>query len=743
MELFLVILIILVVFAVIDLVVGVSNDAVNFLNSAIGSNVAPRWIILTVASAGVLIGTTFSSGMMEVARKGIFNPETFLLPEIMIIFLAVMITDVLLLDLFNTFGLPTSTTVSIVFELLGAAVAMAIIKIMHTSETIIDLYKYINSEKALLIISGILLSIVISFSIGAIVQFITRLIFTFDYEKRLKRYGAIWGAIALTAITYFILIKGAKHSSFMLPEIVLWIKTNTWNILIYGTVIWGILLQILLLLTRINILKIIILIGTFALALAFAANDLVNFIGVPLAGLTTYNLGVNATGNPLEMLMIELTKPVSTNTLLLLLAGVIMSLTLFFSKKASSVTKTELNLSRQVEGFERFESSLLARKLVRATIFFNRGIEKIVPPKIRILMKGRFENSNKNIVSSNGDASSFDLIRASVNLMVASILISFATSLKLPLSTTYVTFMVAMGTSLSDKAWGRESAVYRITGVITVIGGWFFTAISAFTGAAVILIILNYGQVYAFILLSIFSLYVLVKTHLFHKNKELEEATIVEDAIINEFDALVSSMRNSGKLITSIRKTIEESIIALGDEDINKLTELKKDIKNQKKLLNKNYASIINLIKLQGSENAKQERRYGKLIASLQMLQKNSNNIWQACFLHIDNNHKTPDVELINDLVEIVSKLNSRINTAIELLSNMNNEDGELFEKGSKDLEETLKLLDKKHILRMKESKGSTRNNFLFLDLFSFLENISNHLNQLVALYSKNFKHIK
>ena len=743
MELFLIILIVLIAFAVIDLIVGVSNDAVNFLNSAIGSKVAPRWIILTVASVGILIGTMFSNGMMEVARKGIFNPETFLFPEIMIIFLAVMITDVLLLDLFNTFGLPTSTTVSIVFELLGASVAMAIIKIMHSTETVFDISHYINSEKALLIISGILLSIVISFTVGAVVQFITRLIFTFDYETRLKRYGAIWGAIALTGITYFILIKGAKHTSFMSPEFVEWVKQNTWNILIYSTIIWVIFLQILLLFTRINILKIIILVGTFALALAFAANDLVNFIGVPLAGLTSYNLGANATGNPLELLMTELTKPISTNTLLLLLAGLIMALTLFFSKKANSVTKTEINLSRQGLGFERFESSILARKLVRSTLFFNRGIEKIVPEKLKSAIKRRFKNSQTNIVTTDASRSSFDLIRASVNLMVASILISFATTLKLPLSTTYVTFMVAMGTSLSDKAWGRESAVYRITGVITVIGGWFFTALSAFTGAALVVFLLFYGEIYAVVLLSVFALYVLVSTHLFHKNKELEEDNLVVEEIKTELEAFVFSMENSKRLINSIKGTIEESIIALSKEDINKLGNLKKAIKSQKKILSQNNLSIIELIKLQGSDNAKQERRYGKLIASLQMLQKNSNNIWLACFSHIDNNHKTPDLELIDDLLQIVTKLNLRIQIAFELLSNVKNEDCEIFEKGSKDFEETLKSFDKKHISRMKESGGSTRNNFLFLDLFSFLENISNHLTQMVNLYCKNYKHIK
>jgi len=743
MELFLAIVIILIVLAAADLVVGVSNDAVNFLNSAIGSKAAPRWIILTIASAGILFGTTFSTGMMEVARKGIFNPESFMLPEIMIIFLAVMLTDVILLDLFNTFALPTSTTVSIVFELLGAAVAVAVIKILHSGQTILDLYQYINSEKALLIISGILLSIVISFSIGAIVQFLTRLIFTFDYEKRIKRYGAIWGAVALTAITFFMLIKGAKHSSFMSSEMKDWVSINTWNILMYSVIVWGILLQVLISFTRVNILKVIILVGTFALALAFAANDLVNFIGVPLAGLTSYTLGLNADGDPFQLVMSELTKPVQTNTILLLIAGLIMVITLWFSKKANSVTKTEVNLSRQGEGIERFESSLIARKLVRGSLFLNTGVTKLIPERVINSVKSRFENANKLVYDKDGEAVSFDLIRASVNLMVASILISFATSLKLPLSTTYVTFMVAIGTSLADKAWGRESAVYRITGVITVVGGWFFTAFSAFTGAALVATLLYYGEIYAIIIITLFVAYVLVKSHIFH-NKTIEEEEVLEiSEAKSELDILGSSMKQTGKLINSIQETVLESITLLGEEDITKLGEMKTKIKKQKKQLNKNIETVLNLIKLDGIEDSKQEKRYSKLIVALQLLQKNSNNIWISSFTHVDNNHKAPSVEHLNDLKAIANKLNARLQLASDLLSNYKPANCESFDKSSKEFDAELAEFDKKQIKRMKNSHGSMKNNFLFLDLYSYMENISHHLSRLVNLYCKNYKNLK
>ena len=355
MDLYLIIVVILFLFAISDLVVGVANDAVNFLNSAVGSKVAPRHVIMIIASLGILIGTTFSSGLMEVARKGIFNPEQFYYAEIMVIFLAVMITDVILLDTFNTFGMPTSTTVSIVFELLGSAVAVSILKIYNSTENLAELVHYINTSKALAIVSGILISVVVAFSAGAIFQFISRLIFTFDYQKRLKRYGAVWGGFALTAITYFILIKGAKGSSIISGESQEWIKTHTELIMLYNFLFWTIVLQITLWFTNFNILKPIVLIGTFALALAFAANDLVNFIGVPLAGLSAFQ-AAGQSSDPSNLLMVSLTEPVETDTILLLIAGVIMVLTLWFSKKANSVTKTEVNLSRQLEGFERFES---------------------------------------------------------------------------------------------------------------------------------------------------------------------------------------------------------------------------------------------------------------------------------------------------------------------------------------------------------------------------------------------------
>jgi phosphate/sulfate permease len=476
MDLYLFAIIILAGLAVFDLMVGVSNDAANFLNSSIGSRVAPRHIIMIVASLGILAGVTFSSGMMEVARKGIFHPKYFLMPELITIFLAVMLTDVLLLDLFNTFGLPTSTTVSIVFELLGAAVAVSLAKIYMAGDSYVTLIKYINTGKALAIIMGILFSVVIAFFFGVVAQFATRLLFTFDYKKRLKRYGGIWGGLALSVITYFILIKGAKGTSFLTPEAVFWIKTNAWTILSVSFLFFAVLFQLLTLFTKINVLKPIVLMGTFALAMAFAGNDLVNFIGVPLAGMSAYSVASD-TGNLLTATMEALQKPVQSNTFLLLIAGAIMVATLCLSRKARTVQKTEVTLGRQDEGIEFFGSSMFSRIILRMVFAVSDFVRILIPASLKKTISGRFHRRAYPITPVVDERPpSFDLLRASVNLITASVIISFATSLKLPLSTTYVTFMVAMGTSLSDQAWGRESAVYRVTGVITVVGGWFFTA---------------------------------------------------------------------------------------------------------------------------------------------------------------------------------------------------------------------------------------------------------------------------
>ena len=523
---FILILVFLMVLAAFDLFVGVSNDAVNFLNSAIGSRIASFKTIMIVASAGVLIGATFSSGMMEIARSGVFNPQMFTFSEIIVIFFAVMVTDVLLLDIFNSFGLPTSTTVSIVFELLGGAVAAALFKLWISDGDLFTIASYINNEKALAIISGILVSVVVAFVAGTIVQYICRLIFTFNFERMYNRIGGIFGGIALTSIFYFLVMKGLKGASFMRKEYLDVINAHTWPILITTFVILTVLFQLLIKFKNVNIFRIIILSGTFALAFAFAGNDLVNFVGVPLAAYESYNHYI-ASGVAANVFTMEsLKQAVQTPTIFLLISGLIMVLTLWFSKKAHRVVQTSISLSSSTQGEqEQFGSSLPGRVIVRSAIKFGNIINQIMPMAVH---RGIASRMAKREPQPGEIALPFDYVRASINLIVSSILIASATSLKLPLSTTYVTFMVAMGSSFADGAWDRESAVYRISGVLTVISGWFLTAFSAFTACLVVaLIVFNFGEVSAIILMLVAS-FCLIRSNFLKKDKDEHSVAILK-----------------------------------------------------------------------------------------------------------------------------------------------------------------------------------------------------------------------
>ncbi|MDD3079127.1 MAG: inorganic phosphate transporter [Paludibacter sp.] len=548
---YIVIVLILLSLAALDLVVGVANDAVNFLNSSIGSKVAPLWVILTVASVGVLLGSLFSSGMMEIARSGVFYPGKFTFPDIMMLFLAVMITDVILLDVFNTLGLPTSTTVSMVFELLGAAVAVAMVNIWKTDTGF--LMDYINSGKALTIISGILISVVIAFGVGSIIMYFSRILFSFNYKRSFKYVGAIWGGIALTAISYFALFKGLKNSTLISKETIHFIQENLWVAMLYAWIFWTAFMALLQFVFKVNILKIIILAGTAALALAFAGNDLVNFIGVFMAGFSSFQIASDtiASGGTIENLtMDKLAQPVNVDWRFLAGAGVIMVLALWFNRKARTVTQTEVNLARQGEGIERFSSTPASRSLVRNALNIGKIVKKITPNSVSNFIENRFTPA----IEADIPDASFDLIRASVNLTVSAILISVGTSLKLPLSTTYVTFMVAMGSSLADRAWGRESAVYRITGVLTVITGWFMTALIAFTIAAIVAFALMYGGIYAIVGLLLLVVVLFVQFMIIHKKRE-KAVDASEDAQLNsEHDIVIKCTQ---QIEDSVQKIIE------------------------------------------------------------------------------------------------------------------------------------------------------------------------------------------
>jgi phosphate/sulfate permease len=518
-DFFLLAIIALFVLALIDLSVGVSNDAVNFLNSAIGSRVASRRTILIVASMGVIVGAMFSSGIMEVARKGIFNPEMFTFADVMVVFLAVMIADVLLLDFFNTFALPTSTTVSIVFELLGAATAVAILHVVHNPDAP-PFMEFINGGRALAIIAGIGLSVVVAFFMGTIIQFFSRLVFTFSETRRTAGVRVIWSALSLSAITYFLFIKGLKGASFITPQTQELVKENTFYLFMATFVVSLVVAGGIQRLGK-NPLAFVVLAGTFALAMAFASNDLVNFIGVPLAGLESWKAWSASGAEPEQFLMESLREPVRGNNLYLLGAGIVMAVTLWVSSKARSVTQTEVTLGRQDEGSERFRPGPISRGLVRAFIVTGNTLDKMTPSQWSTEIASRFEREDQAAQLRNAPA--FDLVRASVNLAVASILIAIATSLKLPLSTTFVSFMVAMGTSLADRAWGRDSAAYRVAGVLSVLSGWFLTAIIAFLIAAFFAVLISTFGGPALAVLIVLVGFALYHTHRYHGTRSIRD----------------------------------------------------------------------------------------------------------------------------------------------------------------------------------------------------------------------------
>jgi len=719
--------ILLIILAVSVLVVGVSNDAVNFLNSSIGSKVAPFKVIMIIAAIGIIVGATFSSGMMEVARKGIFHPEQFWFSEIMVIFLAVMMTNIILLDFFNTFAMPTSTTVSIVFGLLGAAVGVSMMKIIKSGASFTEMGNYINTSTALLIIAGILLSVVIAFTIGVIIQYIVRMVFSFDFQKTYKYFGAIWGGISISAITYFILIKGAKGSSFLTADSVAWIKEYSLLILGLSFVGWTLTLQLLYWIFRFNILKFIVLAGTFALAWAFAGNDLVNFIGVPLAGLESFKLfQASSLSEPSQFAMTALQDQVKTPTLFLLISGVIMVYALWTSKKARSVTATTLNLSRQEEGFERFESSLLARAIVRGTVGLNGIFEKIMPVSFKKFMKGRFDQKPyKKLRKEEGV--SFDLVRASVILVVASTIISFATSLKLPLSTTYVTFMVAMGTSLADGAWGRESAVYRVSGVVTVIGGWFFTALCAFTFSFVMAILIYWGQLITVLLIvPILILLAIKSSSLYRKrndaiNRAMQESS---DGELTGANVLESCNKKLINTLSSVSRTYEHLIEGYSELKRGKIKKTQKDVAVINKKIKEEKNSIhITIIKLK-EDDIQTGHYYVRVIDCMREIGICLSHCSQPIFEYIDNNHPPLIDEQKKELGQFRKLISDYFDSALKLIKNSDFNSIDKIWKKENDVVGFIDSLSIQQIKRIKKQEAGTKNSILYLGFLNESRNL-------------------
>lgn len=725
-----ILVVVLFILAISDLMVGVANDAVNFLNSAVGAKAASFKTVMIVASLGVLVGATFSSGLMEIARKGLFFPGQFSFNEVMIIFLAVMITDVILLDTFNTFGLPTSTTVSIVFELLGASVAVAVIKISGSEQTIQDLGQYINAGKALAIITGILVSVAVAFSFGALVQYITRLIFTFNFKYNLRYYGAIWGGLAITGITYFMLIKGAKGASFITKETLEVINSNTFTILLISFAAWTFILQMLMMLFRVSVLKVIVLAGTFALAMAFAGNDLVNFIGVPLAGLKAVQLFNAAPGaDPTTFLMTGLADDVKTETWMLLIAGLVMAYTLWTSKKARSVIETSVDLSRQGEGSERFNSSILSRNIVRGALNMSNTIGRFLPDRVNNWLEKRFTPPSEDTLAEMPEGAAFDMIRASVNLVVASMLIALGTSLKLPLSTTYVTFMVAMGTSLTDKAWGRESAVYRITGVLSVIGGWFFTALAAFTVSLIAAIILFYGGLVAtFVLLGIagFLIYRTHRIHLRRTNEKKAEALL--DALPDELSTeniLERCSMTIQQVLGQSLSIFKDALMGLMDEDRRLLKNAKSssdDLNVSTKRLKNHVGSTLSHLREDSIESG---HFYVQAIDYLREINHCISYITVPSYEHVENNHKP----LIPVQIEELSRLNGEVSLLFgevtHMLTKKNYEDFDLLVARQQNIHRIVEEARKKQVKRIKNSETGTRNSILYLNILAEVKNLT------------------
>ncbi len=721
MGMFQVAVVILLGLAVADLIVGVSNDAVNFLNSSIGSRVAPRKVILAIASLGILAGVTFSSGMMEVARKGIFHPEYFTMPELMVVFLAVMLTDIILLDLYNTFGLPTSTTVSIVFELLGAAVAVSAIMLHRAGASVANLVDYINTGKALTIIFGILLSVVVAFFSGALVQFVSRVIFTFNFERRLRRWGGLWGGAALASIVYFIVIKGAKGASFLTLDTVAWINGHSHLILLGSFAVCAATLQFLLWFTRVQILKVIVLVGTFALAMAFAANDLVNFIGVPLAGLSAVTVGV-ASGTPLTLPMVALEQPVRSNTLYLLVAGVIMVATLWVSRKARSVTRTEVRLGRQEEGYERFESSVLSRAIVRLVAAVFDSSLRAVPVPVRRWIASRFDRAAfRPHPDSEGAVPSFDLLRAGVNLVVAAALISLATSYKLPLSTTYVTFMVAMGASLSDQAWGRESASYRVSGVLTVIGGWFFTAMMAFTVSALFATAIYFGRSIAVLGIAVLVLAVILHTHRVHRSREHEEraAEVFNLRKITDADAAIATTsEHAGVLLGEVQTILDAAFAGVFANDRPALKANRYRQRTVQRWSNVIAANIFKVLRLLHRADVAESQRYAQTISSLQEITESLRDMVMRAHLHVANNHAGLLVAQKGELGQVRQQVAEILGTASEALLKRSHPGEAAVAERYRKLRLLVHEFDQNQILRIQDNSSKTRLSILF---YSFL----------------------
>ena len=720
---FLGIIVFLFLLAIFDLVVGVSNDAVNFLNSAIGAKAASFKLIIAIAAIGIFCGATMSNGMMEIARHGIFRPEQFYFQELMCIFLAVMVTDVVLLDIFNTLGMPTSTTVSMVFELLGGTFVIALIKIAGDETGLLSFADLLNTEKALSVILGIFLSVAVAFFFGTLVQYISRLLFTFNYTGKLKYTIALFGGVAATAIIYFMLIKGVKDSSFMTTEYKQWVHDNTLTLVGACFIFFTILMQILHW-CKVNVFKVIVLLGTFALAMAFAGNDLVNFVGVPLAGFSAYtDFMANGSGDTMGYLMTSLNEPAKTPFLFLIVSGIVMVIALMTSKKAQNVVKTSVDLSRQDEGDEMFGSSAVARSIVRSTMNTSSNIAKIIPESVKQWVDSRF--CKDVMIMENGAA--FDLVRASVNLVLAGLLIAVGTSLKLPLSTTYVAFMVAMGSSLADRAWSRDSAVFRITGVLSVIGGWFITAGAAFTICFAVTLIMYYGGATAMLAMIALAIFLLVRSNI-NYSKKLKKSKTKDDL----FARLIAS-KDKNERWTLLRQHVNNTLVGSMDFTIdayNKVTDgfINEDLKslrktvnktdNQKELLKKlRRKEILGLRRIDNNLAIEKNTWFHLGSNSCEQMLYCLKRICEPCKEHVDNNFNPLSERAVKEFIPVRNELTTLMEEARNVLADNNYEKTDIILKEGDRLKEKLSMLRKQQMNRIQEKDTNIKTSLVYLNI--------------------------
>ena len=739
------IVIFLFLLAIFDLTVGVSNDAVNFLNSAIGAKAASFKTIILIAAVGIFCGATMSNGMMEIARHGIFRPEAFHFNELMCIFLAVMVTDVVLLDIFNTLGMPTSTTVSMVFELLGGTFALAMLKIAAGPESL-TFAELLNTEKALTVILGIFLSVAIAFFFGTLVQYLSRIIFTFNYTTKLKWTIGLFGGIAVTAIIYFMLIKGIKDASFMTDAHKLWVKDNTLTIVGGCFVFFTVLMQILHS-CKVNVFKVIVLLGTFALAMAFAGNDLVNFVGVPLAGFSSYtDFMANGNGVANDYLMGALNEPAKTPFIFLFLSGVIMVISLITSKKAQNVIKTSVDLSRQDDGNEMFGSSAIARSLVRSMTTLGNNISKIIPEKVKVWLDSRF-NKDEAILA-NGAA--FDLVRASVNLVLAGLLIALGTSLKLPLSTTYVAFMVAMGSSLADRAWGRESAVFRVTGVLSVIGGWFITAGAAFIICFFVTMIMYFGGMTAMVIMIGVAAFILIRSNNKYRKKMKSEK---QDDV---FQQMLSS-KDKAVVWNLLRQHVRENLVKVLDFAANtygQMTDgfIREDLKSLRKAVSSTNDEKDILKKIRRKETLGM-RRIDRNVAiekntwfhlgsnSSEQMMYCLKRMCEPCKEHVDNNFNPLPAECAEEFVPIRDMLKSLLERTKDIIDKGNYEEADLVLAEGEELKTCLSRLHKMRIERMQEENSSVKLSLVYLNLLQESQELVSIMRHMLRA-SRKFQHV-